>query len=226
MHPRRPERLFDEVQALQFRAPRLKTTVSEVRAKDQIVSEGELPKHLHFLLDGLVELSAGQGKKRSTIGFLHPKDAFILAAVVTDAPYLMTARAIGPARLLMVPAHRFRSVMGCNSRIAAATSIELGQAFRCMVRQLRAHTLKSAGMRLATYLACEFKRLGQPSSMSLPFSKRVLASHLGIEPESLSRLFISLGQHGVEIRGDAIFIRNLDALERLAELNPAFDEPD
>ena len=50
---------------------------------------GQHPDFLHVLIDGLVELYATSAGRDTTMRIVEPVTSFILAAVVTDMPYLM-----------------------------------------------------------------------------------------------------------------------------------------
>ena len=59
---------------------------------------------LHVLVDGLAELYTSVGDRDTTMRIVQPVRSFILAAVVTDLPYLMSARTLESSRVLLVPA--------------------------------------------------------------------------------------------------------------------------
>ena len=71
----------------------------------------------------------------------------------------------------------------------------------------------SAPQRLSCFLIrlCTMQSL--PSDrFTLPYSKSVIASTLGMEPESLSRAFTKLRKIGVSVNGDEVSIANKEAL--------------
>lgn len=62
---------------------------------------GQHPDFLHVLVDGLVELFTHSAGRDTTMRIVEPVTSFILAAVVIDQPYLMSARTIAPSRILL-----------------------------------------------------------------------------------------------------------------------------
>ena len=77
---------------------------------------------------------------------------------------------------------------------------------------------KSPGQRLATFLlALATKTAGDGASerVRLPLTKSVLASRIGIAPESLSRALNRLKAVGVETHGREVELTDLEALRRL-----------
>ena len=55
--------------------------------------------------------------------------------------------------------------------------------------------------------------------------KRVLASLLGVEPESLSRAVTELRSAGVEIKHNHVAVSDLAVLEQIAHANWPLDAP-
>lgn len=59
----------------------------------------------------------------------------------------------------------------------------------------------------------------------MPVKKRVLASLLGVEPESLSRAVTELRSAGVEIKHNHVAVSDLAVLEQIAHANWPLDAP-
>ncbi len=205
----------------------LSSSTSEiVRPDTVIVSEGDHLNHLHFVLDGVVELSASTSESRTVISLLLAGDCFILSAVVKDAVALMSARSLGQVELVHVPAVLFRRCMRRDPKLLHNVSVALGGGYRNMVRYLRDHKLRSAEQRLAAYLVRLIKAHGGAFEITLPLRKHVIASFLGMKPESLSRAFAGLQALGVSVDGDRVSVNDPMALERFANIDRRLDESD
>ncbi len=191
-----------------------------------IVSQGDRLDFLHFILAGIVVLSASTSENRAIISLLNAGDSFILSAVVKDAVALMSARSLGKVELIQVPAGQFRRCLKRDPKLLHNVSVELGDGLRNMVRQLRDHKLRSADQRLAAYLVRLIKAHGGASEITLPLRKHVIASFLGMKPESLSRAFAGLHAVGVSVDGDRVSIDDLVALEQFANIDVRLDESD
>lgn len=194
-------------------------------ARSVIFTEGAPAKQLHILLDGLVELYAKAGDREATITLVRPGTPFILAAVVKDAVMLMSARAIERSRILLVPSEAFRRALHEDPALALNVSSELGTGWRTMVKHLRDQKLRSAKQRVAAYLIRLAREQSGNREIRLPVKKRVLASLLGVEPESLSRAFTELRSAGVEIVHNHVEVSDLAALEKIAHSNWPLDDP-
>ncbi len=190
----------------------------------QLINEGDPADFLHVVLDGQVEMFATWNGRETAMMVLQPVSTFILAAVLRDAVYLMSARTLEASRILMLPAEKIRSVMMEDSALAQAMIRELATCYRQTIMNLKNQKLRTSAERLANYLLRLHHRQ-QEETVILPFDKRTLASLLGMTPENLSRAFGALRPYGVEVNGRSIRLSRLDELERFAKPDPLIDVP-
>lgn len=181
-----------------------------------LFTQGQHPDFLHVLVDGLVELSAHSAGRDTTMRIVEPVTSFILAAVVNDLPYLMTARTLEPSRVLLVPAALIREIIRQDTALMQATMHELAMAYRDLVRALADMKLRQSAERLGNFLLAQPTMPSPHGLIQLRAEKRVLASLLGMTPENLSRAFGLLAKHGVEARGSVIEISDRTLLEAYA----------
>lgn len=181
---------------------------------------GQRADFLHVLVDGLVELYATSAGRDTTMRIVEPITSFILAAVVTDMPYLMSARTLAPSRILLVPAALVREVVKQDCALMQATMRELALAYRDLVKALADMKLRQSAERLGNLLLQQEVRQGGTGSVLLKPEKRLIASLLGMTPENLSRAFAVLGGHGIEIEGTQVRISDRAALEAYVRPDP------
>lgn len=192
----------------------------------QLAAEGDMPDFLQVLLEGSVELYAKWGSRETTMDTLVPVSAFILAASLCDRPYLMSARTLEKSRIALLPSENVRAVFVEDNAFALALAMELAGSFRASVRQMKNLKLRSSVERLANYLLRQHGCKEREGCFELPYEKRLLASHLGMTPENLSRAFASLKPFGVVVDGARVRITLPDDLRRLAKPSPLIDGPD
>lgn len=180
---------------------------------------GQHADFLHVLVDGLVELYATSAGRDTTMRIIEPVTSFIQAAVVTDMPYLMSARTLAPSRILLIPAPLMRDVIKEDTALMQATMRELAIAYRNMVRALTDMKLRQSAERLGNLILQQERRQGGTGTVRLRAEKRLLASLLGMTPENLSRAFAVLGSHGLAVNGAELTIVDRAALE-------AYSKPD
>lgn len=190
-----------------------------------LIEEGAPADFQHVVVGGGVELFASHNDRDCTMALVRPVSTFILAAVLKDAPYLMSARTVEPSHILMIPAENLRRAMEEDGALARAMVTELAGCYRSVVRALKNHKLRSGAERLANYLLRAHLAQGADGKISLPVEKKTLASMLGMTPENLSRAFATLKPYGVAVDGADIYLSMIDDLKVLAKPNPFIDDP-
>ncbi|HEY9057277.1 MAG TPA: helix-turn-helix domain-containing protein [Aurantimonas sp.] len=192
----------------------------------QLIDEGASADFLHIVVEGSIELFASWQGRETTLAVVRPLSTFILAACMQDAPYLMSARTLEKTRLILVPSSDVRTIFRTDCEFALATIAELSAGYRGMVRHAKGLKLRSARERLAAYLLRQAEDGGDRASFVLPMEKRVLASFLGMTPESLSRAMKSLQADGAVVDGQRVIITDRPALQALAQPSRLIDGPD
>ena len=190
-----------------------------------LIYEGEPADFLHVLVDGLVELFSDHDQAEWGISLVEPVSTFILAAVITDQPYLNCARTIQESRILLIPAERVRAIFVHDIAFARTVARELAFAYRGAIKKLKGYVARSSVERLANWILTEAQKDGSPAHLVLPFDRGTLASHIGTTRENLSRNLAQLTDHGVRIRGREIVIDHQDLLEAFARPRRLIDDP-
>ena len=189
-----------------------------------LIIESDPADFLHVVLEGSVELFASWGGRETVMSTVRPVTAFILAASLRDAPYLVSARTLEKSRLVLLPSVDVRAIFERDSGFARAVVHDLSGAYRVVIKTTKNLKLRSSLERLANYLLHLQSGFGA-LSFSLPIEKRRIASFLGMTPENLSRAIRALQSHGVKIDGADVTIGDLAALQELARPTPLIDDP-
>ena len=190
----------------------------------ELVAEGDLADFLYIIIEGSVELYARSNGRESTMGLVGPVNTFILAAVLKDAVYLMSARTARRSKILLIPSQNIRQAFQQDAEFARAIVQELASCYRGLVKEHKDIKLRTAVERLANRLLRYHIDQGAKGSLELPHDKRTLASALGMTPENLSRAFNTLKPYGVEVDGAKITMNDLKSLQTLAKPNPLIDD--
>jgi CRP/FNR family transcriptional activator FtrB len=190
-----------------------------------LFEQGERADFLHVLVEGSVMLYGSTLDGRETvIEILTPVDTFILAAALTDTPYLMSAKVLEPSNILMLPARNLREQMALQPRLALAMLASLASQFRRMVRQIKDLKLRTSTQRLAAFLL----HLADPpvdgATVELPVNKQVLASRLGMTPENLSRAFAALAEQEIQIKGRTVVVGSIERLRNYCHPDTLIDD--
>lgn len=194
------------------------TRLVSVEPGTGLCRQGGRPDRLHVLLDGQVALSAeAPDGTAAVVEVVHPMAHFVLAAVLTELPYLMSAHAVTRSRLLLLEAAALRVLLEQAPPLALSLMRAEARDFRAMVRQVRDLKLRSAAQRLGCYLlALVDDPVAQTASFRLPFDKGLLAARLGCRQENLSRAFATLRPVGVETHGARVLLHDIARLRAFA----------
>ncbi len=207
---------FDEL----VRAAYLQTFPAQL----ELIREGDPADFLYIVTEGCVELFALANGRSSTMGMVRPFGTFILAAVLKDAVYLMSARTIERSKLLLIPSENVRAAFEADEAFARSIVVELASCYRGVVKEHKDLKLRTSVERLANRLIRYHGQQGGDGSIELPFDKRTLSSMLGITTENLSRAFNTLKPYGVTVDGSRVSLTDLESLEILAKPNPLIDD--
>lgn len=218
--------LFSDMSDDSFTALMRAAYVQTFPSHVEIVSEGDDCDFLHIVVDGSVELFASWADRETSMAIVQPVNAFILAATIRDAPYLMSARTIEKTRLVLVPSMDVRAAFDTDKAFARAVVAELAQAYRKVVKGKKNLKLRTSIERLANYLLRMRAISGGTPEFELEMEKRRLASLLGMTPENLSRAFRALQPYGVEVDKSRVRIENPGDLIKLAKPTPLIDDPE
>jgi len=190
-----------------------------------LVHEGHHADFLHVLIDGLVEIFTGQNEEEWGIALVSPVTTFILAAVVSDQPYLNSARTLAGSNILLIPAQRVRDIFDRDVIFARLVARELAFAYRSSIKKLKGYVARSSVERLANWILAEANKNVAAEAIVIPFDRGTLASHIGTTRENLSRNLAHLTEHGIRIRGREIVIDRKNLLEDFARPQRFIDDP-
>ena len=190
-----------------------------------LLHEGDHADFLHVLVEGLVEIFTEQNGVEWGIHLINPVTTFILAAVVSDQPYLNSARTLANSRVLLIPAQRVRDIFDRDVAFARVVARELALAYRSSIKKLKGYMARSSVERLANWILAEARKDEVQGTIVVPFDRGTLASHIGTTRENLSRSLALLTDHGVRIRGREIVIDNTEQLEAFARPQRFIDDP-
>ena len=186
----------------------------------EIFSGAEMPKYLHVVLNGIVDLSCSYKGGECTALMMAAGDVFMPAAALYSEPYLISARALTAARILMIDAEVVRREAESCSELAVALARVMAGQWRVALKIILDLKCRSPSQRLAAFLLRLHDAAHSGAPADLPFSKRQLASRIGMQPETLSRTLQTLAANGLFLRGRQIIVTNRAAAEEFCGPDP------
>ena len=103
----------------------------------------------------------------------QPVSSFILAAVLKDAVYLMSARTIEKSRLLLIPSSDIRAAFECDASFARSILLDLATSYRGVVKALKNQKLRTSLERLANYLVHQSEVQGTKAASTCRSTRRL-----------------------------------------------------
>jgi len=184
---------------------------------ETIFLQGDPARSVFIVLNGFVKLSRlTPSGAEAVVAILGRNRSFAEAMVLRGEPYPVSAEAISDCTLLQIDGARLRQFLLENQEFAigllASTFVHL-QGLVDQIERLKAHT---GVQRVAQFLADLSDAESGGAEVRLPYNKRLIAGHLGMQPESLSRAFARLRQHGVEVEANRAIIADIAGLRALA----------
>jgi CRP/FNR family transcriptional regulator, transcriptional activator FtrB len=198
-----------------------RAVIHRVPAGAMIFDQADIAAFATLLMGGRVELVGVRGRDEILVELVSPIDMLLPAAVLTSQPYLLRARVLDDAHLLMVQADVFRSAILSEPRLCQAILALQAAHFRRQVKQSKNVRLRSAEERIAAYLLQLAD--GTSEKVKLPLGKALIASQLGVTRETFSRTLQAVARHGIRVDGDTVTVTDFAAAEARFPLDPLID---
>lgn len=182
--------------------------VEDLKDGALLFAEGDAADTLFLVLDGEVVLTSAAGMLRLGAGETVDEEA-----VLTGTSHTGTARAVGRALVVALPSARLMAYLESHFDVTIAMISAMAGSLRDKVREITELKMQSTAERLAGYLLTLAGESEGRAVVHLPFEKRLLADHLGMDPATLSRAFAKLRDLGVTAgRTDKVEIADMAIL--------------
>jgi CRP/FNR family transcriptional activator FtrB len=194
--------------------------VERLAARAELFRDGEAADVLHIMLSGIVDLTATYRGAECSALMMAAGDVFMPAAALHSEPYLITGRALTSTRILMIDAKIVRQEARASTELAVALARIMAGQWRVALKIILDLKCRSPSQRLAAFLLRLFDASEPNATPEIPFSKRQLASRIGMQPETLSRTLQTLAANGLYLRGRQIIVTNRAAAEEFCGPDP------
>ena len=185
-----------------------------------VFAAAEVPSHLHLVLSGIIDLSSSYEGSERTALMMAAGDVFMPAAALYSEPYLVSARALTASRILLIDAEVVREeARRCQELGLALARVMAGQ-WRVALKIILNLKCRSPSQRLAAFLLRLHDSSSSGEPAQVPFSKRQLASRIGMQPETLSRTLQTLAANGLYLRGREIIVTDRSAIQEFCGPDP------
>ena len=184
--------------------------------------QGERAHSMFIVLDGWIKLyRMSPCGSEAVVGILSPGDCFGQAAALRGEVYSTGAETVTMSHLMQFDCQDLwyaveHDVDICRSLMNSI--LKGNQMLEHQLEQLKSHT---GAQRIADFLLSLCKDETGECTVVLPYDKVLIASWLGMKPESLSRSFRRLVPYGVKIVKDRATIASVERLMEFADEDPS-----
>lgn len=192
---------------------------------DTLFQQGAPAERFFFVRDGMIKLYrlSPEGDEK-IIEIVHPGQTFAEAVLFMGerARYPVNADAISEAHLYGFDQKTFLGLLRESPEACFGLLASMSRRLHMLVNQIESLTLQNATYRLVAYLLDQIPSgVKHSPDLQLTTPKGVIASHLAIQPETLSRILAKLRKSGlIEVEGNHILVRDVAALRRLVHMPP------
>jgi CRP/FNR family transcriptional regulator len=192
---------------------------------EPVFFQGDRSSAFYAVHSGRVRMfRPGPDGREHVVHTVGPGQSFAEAAVFQFDTYPVSAQAVLPdTRLVAVPSAPFLALFAAEPRLARAMVSSLCQRLLYLVQRVEELSVPSSAARLARYVLALPSRAstettGSSLEVELPMSKKDLALHLAMTPETLSRHLARWRDAGwVRAEGRTLAVQDPEGLETDAE---------
>lgn len=180
---------------------------------EYVFRRGDPANGLYIVAVGSIKLSIpSSGGHEKVIELFNTGQAFGEAVMFLDKPYMVHAQALEDSLLIWIDKQDINAAIDRDPSFARRMLAGLSLRLHALVQDIETVNLQNALQRVVGYLLNQ-PREGQQTRF--PVSKNIVASKLGLTPETLSRLLNQLSCAGlISVDGRDVLIHNLAGLEQ------------
>lgn len=191
--------------------------VMALRKGQVLLTSGGEASRFYIVLNGWVKLYRETlDGAQAVVDILTAGHMFGEVAVFEGDIYPYSAEAAETAQLVSLPLDALKAEMEGNPRLAMAMMRSMASGRKRQDEELEHRTLQNAPQRIGCFLL----RLADQNAegavdIHLPYDKTLVASRLGMQPETFSRALAKLKKEtGLRVKGATISLDSLDQLVR------------
>ncbi len=210
--------LFAHLDDAQFKQAMDHAKLIQLTAGDMLFAEGDPCHHFYVVIRGMIKLfkSSPDGSEK-ILELVTAKQLFGEEAMFIGQ-HSVYADALEPTRLIAFDGHYFAGLLRDNSDLCLRMMTLMSHRSKSLLDEIGNLTLQSGIQRVVQYLmeAGNYSDIACTIHLNLP--KNVIASRLGVKPETFSRIIAKLRNEGmIDCTRDTIKLKNVDSLQQVAD---------
>ncbi|MDD5329042.1 MAG: Crp/Fnr family transcriptional regulator [Sulfuricella sp.] len=210
--------LFERLDDAQFGQAMDHARMIQLTAGDMLFAEGDPCHHFFVVIRGMVKLfkSSADGSEK-ILELIPPKQLFGEEAMFLGQ-HSAYAEALEPTQLIAFDCHYFAGLLRENAELCLRMMTLMSHRSKSLLDEIGNLTLQSGIQRVVQYLMEAGNYSGIACTVRLNLPKNVIASRLGVKPETFSRIIAKLRNEGmIDCTKDTIRLKNVDSLRQVAD---------
>jgi len=185
---------------------------------ETIFEEGAAADGFFCVLEGWAKLTRlREDGEEVVVAIFSSGETFAEVAMFLGGRYPASCEAVSPARLLKIDAANLRRAVLAEPQLAFDMLAAASMRLRQLVDEIEQLKARSASQRIADFLVRQAGASSGEARVALPYEKALIASRLGMKPESFSRALAKLSELGVVVERDNVLIPDVERLAAFAE---------
>ena len=178
-----------------------------------LFQQGDTADRFYVVLGGWVKIFRLTPDGDEAVMALFARgESFAEAAMFMGGQFPASAEVVEQARLLRVESRPFKNRLHAEPEIAVAMLASVSLRMHYLVGQIEQLQVRSSTQRVADFLLKLCSSEDGPTEIALPYDKSLIASRLGMKPESFSRALARLRDLGVRTERSRVSIADAAAL--------------
>ncbi|PHS58003.1 MAG: Crp/Fnr family transcriptional regulator [Sulfurimonas sp.] len=158
------------------------TTVQKVSKDNIVFYEGDEPKHLYLLANGVIKLyKTSSSHKEIVLKYFHENELIGEVANFEDIPYPATAKAYSDVKLFKIDFKKLKSIIFENPNLAFNIQTSLIKKIKNLENIISTNLVLDSKERVAKYIYNHSESFFETKNIEI-------AEILGVSPETLSRI--------------------------------------
>jgi CRP-like cAMP-binding protein len=209
--------LFSGLEDDEFRQVAQHASVVQLQAGQMLFTQGDPAKSFFWVAEGMMRLfrATPQGDEK-VIELVGPSRLFAEAVLFMGGRYPVNAAAQSTVRLVAFDGQSFKDWLALDAQRCFRLMAGMSARLHKLVNEIDRLTLMKGADRLLQYLLdhSDPDETGR-ERVEWEAPKQVIASRIGVKPETLSRLLHKLSDQGcIELEGTTLYIRDSERLRQ------------
>ena len=189
-----------------------------IAAGEHLFAHGDAATQFFLLRNGCVKLYrlSPEGNEK-IMRLIRPSQTFAESILFMETPsYPVSGQAVEPAQLIAFDRETFLGILRESFATCQAVMAQMAVRIQAHWDEIETLALQNSRYRVVHYLLGLVPRNAQGRVIvTLPTRKMVIAAHVAVTPETLSRTLRGLSDEGlIEVSGEDVTITDVDTLRR------------